>query len=409
MASTITLNFNSTVPDNYSLSFQYRHNGSSLNISETFKTARTASFQVTNDVDYIQNYVDAVLSDYPSLFSIDVNGSEVVITALLNDATFRQTENEFDFVSFQIFNEGDDTLLVSGIDGDRYLINNEVWIDINSELDPIYYKITFENLTNQKNSKPLIVYPNANANAKVNLAPVVKSLFSDPQYNDNYIIGDQIIPNSNSIRISVSYKLEGAEEEIGYQTTKTFIRGGKRTNDTNQTLISGAILRPSELLPVWTGYEAAEYYLDINNLVRKRLIGQVAATDVDNRRSKGCNELYFTFLNQMGGYSNWLFDSHTEQSSNSNLGAFVKDNEINDLGNTADFKLQVYAKVPKQYIGLIEDLIISPEIYVLLDGANVRVTSGRNNTKVNNIDRSYTVNLNFEFQYRINPSLLWSN
>ena len=117
----------------------------------------------------------------------------------------------------------------------------------------------------------------------------------------------------------------------------------------------------------------------------------------------------FFYLLQSGGYSTWLFESHTDNESNNNLGGFVRNNKADDLGNEADNKLTLNAKIPKQFRELASDLIVSPEIYALRDGIFVRCRSVRNSIAYDNIKRSYNVTINLELDYRFNPSLLWSN
>ena len=166
---------------------------------------------------------------------------------------------------------------------------------------------------------------------------------------------------------------------------------------------------PTTKLPVWIGYETAEYYIDNQNLILKRLLADVSIANIEERRTKGCNEVYVKFLNQNGGYSNWLFESHSNIENNNNQGGFIRNNLVDDLGNETDFKLQLESKVPKAFKQLILDLIISPEIYALIEGLYIRVRSGRNSMEYDNIKRSYATKINLEVDNRFNPSLLWSN
>lgn len=399
-----------------SANFKYNHN-TDIFVNESFVTLRVSPFQSTIATgDILQNICDAYLLDYPSLFTAEVESANtVLLTASLPNVVFSTTFLNPN-LEYIIDNETvvvPDAISVSGLSSDRYLINNEINAEITSDITPIYYKTIITNLSNQQVSTGLISYPDFNSSVRLSLQSVIKSLFDYPSDTDNYIIVDQIVPNSNKFKIQIYYNPPDEEgnttsEVLGYETTKTFIRGGKRTTLTNQT-ISNGIIRITDKLPVWAGYDTADYYLDTQNLIRKIILAQVPAEQIDYRRTKGCNETYVKFLNQNGGYSNWLFESHTNNEGNTNQGGFIRDNKVDDLGNEADFKLNVWAKVPKDYKQIILDLIISPEIYAMIDGVMVRVRSGRNSMIYDNIKRSYSVNINFEVDNRFNPSLLWSN
>ena len=103
------------------------------------------------------------------------------------------------------------------------------------------------------------------------------------------------------------------------------------------------------------------------------------------------------------------FRSKNELESNVNLGGFVRNNLVDDLGNESNSTIQAMGKIPAEYAYYINDLIVSPEIYVLLDGSWVRVRSKNNSVSVNQTKRSYQVTINYDVDYRFNPSLLWSN
>lgn len=399
-----------------SANFKYNHN-TDIFVNESFVTLRVSPFQSTIATgDILQNICDAYLLDYPSLFTAEVESENtVLLTASLPNVVFSTTFLNPN-IEYIIENETvvvPDAISVSGLSSDRYLINNEINAEITSDITTIYYKTIITNLSNQQVSTGLISYPYFNSSVRLSLQSVIKSLFDYPSDTDNYIIVDQIVPNSNKFKIQIYYNPPDEEgnptsEVLGYETTKTFIRGGKRTTLTNQT-ISNGIIRITDKLPVWVGYDTADYYLDTQSLIRKIILAQVPAEQIDYRRTKGCNETYVKFLNQNGGYSNWLFESHTNNESNTNQGGFIRNNNVDDLGNEADFKLNVWAKVPKDYKQIILDLIISPEIYAMIDGVMVRVRSGRNSMEYDNIKRSYATKITFEVDNRFNPSLQWSN
>lgn len=406
--SSLTVTFNGSLLPEDVLRFQFV-NVSSLLIKETIKVTRTGFGEVTNDTIAAANYAAALLLDYPDMFTIDIDSNVLILTSIIDGATFTpgvavRGEDVLSEVDFEPANTISSGLTVTGIESDRYLINNEIWIEIDSSETVLYYKLVFQNQTNQKVSSNLIIYPNQTGFARVNIAPIIKSMFDYPDDQSNYITTGQVIRNANRFKISVS-NADGEALEI----TKTFIRGGNRTNDTNQTLAAMATLRPSEKLPVWDGYDTADYVLSSGNTIIKKLLSEVSAINKDYRRAKGCNEIYAQFLNQKGGYSNWLFNTYEQSETGTGLGSFVRYNQISDFGADVDNKLKAYAKVPVEYIHTLKDLIISSEVYVYLFGVKTRVTIGKNAIVYDPQKRSYAVNINFDFQYRFNPSVLWSN
>lgn len=340
-------------------------------------------------------FKEAFEIDFPTYTIEILAANQVLITSPDSDISFSGgtstlTEGVDGRAVFVITRFGD--IAITDINSNGYLINNEIWMGIVAP-DPVeYFQVTFRNTNNGKVSRPFTLYP-IEGQAGVDIAPVIKSMFDYPEVrNYNEFIID--VEASNGVTASIS---------------RGFLRGGNRTNDTNQNLSAGDILRPTIKLPYWTGYPTSEYYLDSGLRIRERVFDEINDIDKDFRRVKGCNNLYFKFLNQMGGYSNWLFESYSEPESNTNLGAFVRNRVLSDLGNEVDNVLNVYSKVPEQYIDLIKDLIVSPEIYIYRDGDWVRIYSGRNTIDRDPVKRAYAVKLKFNFEYRYNPSLLWSN
>ena len=280
------------------------------------------------------------------------------------------------------------------LNSNGYLINNEIWFNINADAGVIYFKLILLNLSNSKISTQFISYANQNNNVFVNIQSIVKSLMEVPNGETN---------NSTKIQISIT-----ANDGTNITFTKDFIRGGNRVNDTNQTISPNKTLRISEKLPVWSGFPSYDYFLSSGYVIQKQNLSDV--TNIDYKRIKGCNNIYLKFLNQKGGYSYWLFESYTEKETNQNLGNLVDSkNNLLDLGNESKSDLQVYSKISKEYRYYARDIIISPDIYAYQNGNWKKIFSNNNSIEWDNIKKVYSVNLNLSLNYRFNPSLLWSN
>lgn len=274
-----------------------------------------------------------------------------------------------------------------------YYINNEIWFNISADAPVIYFKVFLQNLKTGQTSSTFISYTNNNV-VRINIQSVVKSMFELPNGTNN---------NSSTFKITIS---SNTNERINFN--KSFIRGGIRTHDINKNTSSNNRLRISDTIPIWSGLPIAESFLNSDYSISEIPLAEI--TEVDYRRGKGCNNVYFKFLNQKGGYSFWLFESYSEKETVRNIGNLIGgDGQLIDLGSDSDSDLQVYSKIPKEYKQYAKDFIVSPDVYVWQDAIWKKVTTKNNSIEVDNIKKVYTVNFNLNLNYRYNPSLLWSN
>lgn len=281
------------------------------------------------------------------------------------------------------------------LNSNGYLINNEIRFKVTSDEPVIYFTIWFVNLATGKITTGFVSYTDINNTININIQPIIKSLFLVPDGGTN---------NSTKIRISITASGSGTN----IQFIKSFIRGGKRVNDINQTGITSESLRVSEMLPVWSGFPCYDYMLDYDYVIQQQNLSIV--DNIDYRRIKGCNNIYLKFLNQNGGYSFWLFESYSEKESNTPLGSIIgENNNLVDLGSESKSGLQIYSKIPKEYKQYAFDLIVSADVYVYQNASWKKVFLKSNSVEKDNIKKVYTVNINIDLNYRFNPSLLWSN
>ena len=84
------------------------------------------------------------------------------------------------------------------------------------------------------------------------------------------------------------------------------------------------------------------------------------------------------------------------------------------MGSTAEFEFEAMSKVPRRYIGLMTDLIYSPEVHIYLqNGRNdlawrrMFVKSG-NKVEEKRKSVAYNVNIKFTQNMQYNPSLVWN-
>jgi hypothetical protein len=230
---------------------------------------------------------------------------------------------------------------------------------------------------------------------RFNLQPIVKGLMP---FGSNFTMIRIYINPDNKL-------------DFGLEVAKMVIRGGRRVTNSifNQTIAPTDSLRISEKLPAWDGYDYKDYELDNRYFINE--VPKSKIRDIDYRRKKGCNNIYVTFLNQNGGYSSWLFESHERKESSSNLGSFLdsNSNQVLDLGQEIKSEMQLFSKIPQEYKAYILDLIVSSDvsIYNAYTGHYEKVFLKSNSFDFDNIKKVYNVSINLELKYRFNPSLIW--
>lgn len=280
------------------------------------------------------------------------------------------------------------------LNSNGYLINNEIWFNINADSDIVYFKLILTNLSSGKISTQFISYADNNDNVFINIQSIVKSLFDTPNGSIN---------NTAKIQISIT-----ANTGDNITFTKDFVRGGNRVNETNQTISPNQSLRLSEKLPVWSGFPISDYFLSPSYLIQEQNLADVS--NIDYKRIKGCNNIYIKFLNQKGGYSYWLFESYTEKEGTTPVGSLISaNNNILDLGQESKSDLQIYSKIPREYRQYAKDIIVASDVYAYQNGGWKKVFMKSNSVEIDNVKKVYTVTLGIDLLYRFNPSLLWSN
>lgn len=317
---------------------------------------------------------------------------------------------------------------VNGISSNYYLTDNPIFVNLsNIDFSTDHVAIFARNTRTQEVSVPMNYYPYGNQNLNIDIAPLVKSMMSEPDhapplkavFSAQPQFGQKLFEsyfNGNLITLEITFRERTSSTSFyDEKRTRTFIRGGKRTYQSNQNLSYGDILSPTSIIPTWRGYPAA-YYL-IGRIDTETTIGplgvvksiRIPADKRKNLKVKGCNPQYVKFLNSLGGYSYWLFENWETEETNDNLGGILRRNEVLDLGNSYDKSVKLTSKIPKEFLPLIKDLIVSKEIY-LYDRENqdyIRVSSEKNRVKENPFSVNFKVDLKFKLHNRYNPSLTW--
>lgn len=395
-----------------------------VNLAETFVVSRSGAGETNISFSLVQmvsEYANALMTDYPSyVTAVQTSVGVLEITATNTSYIFTQARiTNGGAVTFEYQNNAP-SFTVNNLTGNNYMINNDIIVVLGSQVTGGYFTVRMYNATNGVSTTNIISHQDGSGTVILNLSPIIKGIFSYPKHNTNYTTANLVQVGLNRITLYVKHSSNSTETSF----VKNYIRAGRRVNNTNQTIAVNAWLQPSAKIPVWSGYPANASQLASDNTIRIRQVAAIPTAMVDQRRPKGCQSTYVKFLNQLGGYSYWLFEAYTETESGGSLGSYTTYsasnragidlrnsyiNDVGDLGSESDNKITVTGKVPTEYIGVIRDLIISPEIYIYEAGSFIRVTCAKNNVQEEANRRAYSVKINFDYQYRFNPSILWSN
>lgn len=287
-------------------------------------------------------------------------------------------------------------LVINGLVKDFFLSNNPIFVNIEETN-------VFDFFTVKVGTYPASTITPINKKATLDISSYVKSLLP---------LG------TNMVRLAIvvsSYRKVSGNDQLLSSTTlnKYFIRGGKRGSQTNTTAKPSSALIVTDKIPYWSGYPATYSYLNVANnpaSIEFIVLNPDFMRNTDLRKVKGCNSTYVMFLNSLGGYSYWMFEGVTDQQKNTNEG-LINNTRMIDLGNSYDQELELYSKVPKSYIALIQDLIISPEIYIYRLGEEGvvwdRYYSANNTLEVNPAKNAQSVKVKLKPFNKFNPQLVW--
>ena len=257
---------------------------------------------------------------------------------------------------------------------------------------------------------PLRLYTNGRSEIIMDISPMVKLAFPDVAHNTDYTTLTPFTVPNNFVKITfvISEVYKSGQVVPADTLIRTFVKGGRRTYQPNQRTAAKVPLIPSFTIPQWGGYPIDWYSLNTSGVMEKS--NTIPITIKEIRKIKGCDPLYIKFRNLQGGYSYWLFENWENETGNKNIGIVEQRYSLMDLGNTNDPSITAISKVPKRFFPIIEDLILSNEIYIY-KGNNQweQVTSDNNKTNQNLFNENEKVKLKFQRHHRLNPTLLWSN
>jgi len=230
-------------------------------------------------------------------------------------------------------------MVISGLSSNFYLSDNPIFINVSNIAAGVSYIEIVITRYNTDGSVDVVSTPqklyNLNNDISLDIAPLVKSFMPEPLHDKNYYNLTQYAFNNNFIKAKVTVNeikfinqrgRDNIREYYDLLSTQSFtnhfIRGGKRTYDSNQNLVSGQNLLVTDTIPIWGGYPVDYYTTNASSGIVKN--NTIPTNLKEERSSKGCNPLYVKFMNSLGGYSYWLFENYENEESNDNLGSVLR-------------------------------------------------------------------------------------
>lgn len=309
-------------------------------------------------------------------------------------------------------------MTITNLNSDLYFADNPIIVRIENINPNVKYIEVAPSLIYSASifDANLKLYLNNFNNFEYDISPIVKALFKTYPHNTDYTNLDPFVIPNNWINIKFYFNEVLKDGTSTSQIlNKTFIKGGKRVQDINQSWPINKPLIVTDDIPQWRAYPVSyNYFNSERQMVKANLIPDNLR---ELRKVKGCDPVYIKFRNSVGGYSYWLFEGLEVEDSHKSLGYTSTQSSFYDLGNEVKETLSVNSKVPKKYYALMQDLASSSEIYLYKNNSGLiyllesweRIKGINNKVSFNPYKANEKVKLKFELIRKYNPSELWSN
>lgn len=306
-------------------------------------------------------------------------------------------------------------MTVTGIAGDLYYINNPILITIrNLAPNTVYLNLWVANLDSGAvvGSKALRIYPNTNNEViDLDLSEVLKANFTRPIHPTS-TLNNGLPIQTNYIRFNILIQeivTGGVALPNSFSQNKTFLRGGRDSQEIN---ISGNVGEDLKVTPKhlsWGGLPFLKYYIDSNK--RIAITNAISGSDVKQMRLIGCDPFYIRFLNSKGGYSFWLFPVW-EQIKKTKSEGYVKRKRSNNsfsLGYSPEDTVKAESRIKREDYGIAESLIESQEIYVYNKFGAMwsRIELKDSQFVKNTYEDIAELNVEFNLNFNNDPRLIW--
>lgn len=306
-------------------------------------------------------------------------------------------------------------MIIKGLELNGYYINNPLYIEVSDLINTKYIEVTLT--YGGVNSVTYKLYPDLTNKVLVNIASMVRVMLPLTSANTDYV--NNTTENTvHELSINIKeYKTDNTTTEQNF--SKKFVRGGKLGNLINQTSATGIVLTNSTKLPVWRNRPVALYFITSDLVVHKlpllNLTGnyfdEAHNIQIEVQTTRYTDGVYLKFLNSLGGYSYWNFERTSTKLKTDNIGYYVTPSIsgelVNDMGQEIQEENTVESVVKSEYIGILQDLITSSEVYKY-DGDNnwERIILDGNSLTLNPVKKVYDVSISFKRHNTFSPTTL---
>jgi hypothetical protein len=305
-------------------------------------------------------------------------------------------------------------MIIKGLELNGFFINNPIYIEVSDLINSKYIEVTLTYAG--VNSVTYKLYSDLTGKVLVNLASMIRVMLPIPVTNTDYSNNT----NENTINELIikikEYKTDNTTTEQSF--TKKFVRGGKLGNNINIISPTGVTLTNSTKLPIWKDRPVALYHMTNDLVIRKIPINATGSyfdennnIQVELQTTRYVDGVYLKFLNSLGGYSYWDFERTSTKIKSENIGYYITPTitgeQVTDMGQELKEEQTVESVVKAEYIGILQDLITSSEVYQFTGDNNwERIILDGNSLISNPAKKVYEVSISFKRHNTFTPTTL---
>lgn len=301
-------------------------------------------------------------------------------------------------------------MTINGLENNYYLSGNDIWLQVFSFASPaIRLELECTNVSTGKSLQALKLYPNPQQIFRFNVSLPIRALQPEPDHSSVPLNTMQLY------RIKFTVFMENGSTDI-IELERYFIRGGKNKSGAEEWyLISSSPL----VVGKWTEWQGVSLPNHANRISGTQIIEYApSAADIHKMILQGgCDYKIIKFLNSLGGYQFWVFESweiKKKSKPKKSIGRYttrLRQNRSKTIGLTSDVSLTLKTKTPIDCQAIINDMIDSPDVLMYdpsgddTDSRWHRLELDSNDAVLNNADRVYLNEISFNMPNYINRDL----
>lgn len=298
---------------------------------------------------------------------------------------------------------------ITGLENNYYLAGNDIWVQVsNFAKTPIRLDLKVINLNNLDTLPIFRLYPDITNRFWFNVSQTVRPLQPYPDHiNINTL-------QNYSLQFTVTFDDDTADS---ITLEKYFIRGGRDKNNVDQWYLSSSAPLIIEKWVDWRGIVLPGFAKKIQNNLIVDFIPSAADT-YKMILPSGCNAKIVKFLNSLGGYQFWIFETNEVETKVrskdliSQIPMSLRGDVSRNIGTESVKTITLKTKTPKDLQPIIVDLIESPEV-LIYDPAGTDALSSwhriqlanSNEAVLNTNDMSYFNELDYIIPNYVNRDL----